>query len=302
MLSRKQLIILCCFFLLVIGGIVAIFIARQSAVQQQPLTNSDDLPSEALTVTKKYFNLREAAVDATYSTSHDWANDAKPIVTSSMYASISKDNPAIAADYTIARAAHFVVETTINNCTWNVETGSHTNTGGPIVCTLRDTTLDQTTKAVVPYESIPAGWAHTGRRIAEAAIVKQNGKWLVDKDLSSSSDNQPAPPARTNINFQGTNNLLNLGVSDPQVTALEQALFAFAPNVEGVRINSSNISTVSRDDSSGDFLLSFNVTFDDHFTYRATIDYYGLYNLQLRLVNSHGEIVYNSGDINGSTL
>jgi hypothetical protein len=301
LLTRKNLAILICLILLIIGT-AALFIFRKPAPTQPPVTmdSTDTIPSDASAIAQKYFVARESAVDATRATPHDWAQDVKTIVTPSFYETISKDDPNNIADFNIAHAAHLSVQTTVSGCRWNIESGSHTSTQGPIDCTVQNTTIDQTSHKALPFESLPIGWSHAGVRIAEVDIIKQNGKWLVNDDTSF--DTQPTQPSRYDINFQGTDNLTNIGITSFQLQAMEQGFFTFAPSVQTVTINAKSMSNVSRDDTTGEFSMTFNVTLDNHPNYRASIVYSGLSTLRLVLNNPQGAQVFDSGDIDGSTL
>lgn len=292
--NRRKIIFAGILALLMLGAYI--LYATTNYSNTHPVTDSVDIPSDALVIAKKYFAAREGSVDVTHSTPQAWIDGVKPIITSSLYTSLKQATPDL-TNYNIAHSSHFIVEAQLANCRWNIETGSHTSTQGPIVCSLKDITLDQNTKAAIPFESMPAGWSRTGNRVAEVAIVKQNGTWLIDRDMSN--DEPLAPPSRHNINFQGTDALLNVGISSSQVDSLEEGFYLFAPNIGGVAI--ANVGGATRDNSTGDFVRSFIAILDGS-TYKASIDYWGAYSLQLTLVNSAGKTVYNSGQIDGSTL
>ncbi len=138
---------------------------------------------------------------------------------------------------------------------------------------------------VIPFQKLPQD--------QQAAILK----------------NQTArTPSRDSITYEGTNTLLDHGISATQVNDLKQALFNFT------QIQHKTVSTVTLTNpvfipfdphgTSGVASSTFSVTFDSGSPYNATFSFSGLSTGRLLLVTpTSGQQVYDSGDIdlqNGS--
>ena len=103
-------------------------------------------------------------------------------------------------------------------------------------------------------------------------------------------------PSPQNIQFLGTDSLLNNGLTSAQLSDLRQAVFDFKQSAGTVNIDSSTVQ--SGPHSLGeDFTLNFNVAIDG-ISYKASIDYSSPDALTLYLYDrANNSLVFNSGSI-----
>lgn len=301
--NRKRLIILIALVAVTIIVIWALFVLPKTSTNNTAKTDTAPLPTDAFDNVKKYFQARENSVGANHATPTAWANDVKDIVTSSWYDEISKKvEDADKKEFDIAKSNNLVVNTEIKSCNWNVEAGSHTNTEGPVYCQISDTTVDKTTGTIVQFESLPAGWSRHGARSAEVKIVKENNKWVVTKDTSELNPEVPAGWSdRNNINFEGISSLKDNGISDTQAEAMKQGFTQFAPAVKNVTISVQSINVPIHQKGDDYFHLTFTA-YLDNIPYSCEVRYKSTDTLRLIVTSPQGKQVYDSGDIDGSTL
>jgi hypothetical protein len=111
----------------------------------------------------------------------------------------------------------------------------------------------------------------------------------------------PEPQSKSNIDFEGTSALVDHGVSDSQITAMEQSFYTFAPTARTITVSTASIQVPVHQIDDDTFHILFTAKIDN-IDYSAEIQYSGIDTLRLILTNSQGKQVYDSGDVDGSTL
>lgn len=121
-----------------------------------------------------------------------------------------------------------------------------------------------------------------------------------------SQQDQPQAPSRNTITFGGTDGLISQGISTYQIEALKQAVFLFGQNskttIHTASVDDTTISIPPYDTRSVPtyFTMSFDITINTT-RYHATLLYNDVDTMRLQLSVNNAQ-VYDSGDINGSTL
>lgn len=103
-------------------------------------------------------------------------------------------------------------------------------------------------------------------------------------------------PTSQDINFEGTDALINNGLTTGQVTNLEEEFFHYKPSAHTVSIDTSTVEPGPHNPNvDTSFTINFDVAIDSS-AYKATISYSNLDSVQLFLYNSKTDaLVFNSG-------
>ena len=97
---------------------------------------------------------------------------------------------------------------------------------------------------------------------------------------------KPPLPSAQNIEFSNMEELVKRGLTTAQNRALQSLFFDYNPQAKKVSVLSSSVTTLPRNPSSNDpFGQNFQVAIDGT-TYRATISYTGLEDMQLKIYDS----------------
>lgn len=119
----------------------------------------------------------------------------------------------------------------------------------------------------------------------------------VEEGKTTSIKLNPTTPARlpspSTITFQGTNSLIEQGLTTDQIETLEQAFFDFKQRAQVVTINSSSLYIEGHNPEDPYFSMSFRVTVDAT-QYRAVIHYADLVNVDLFLYKNGNDLVFDS--------
>lgn len=114
---------------------------------------------------------------------------------------------------------------------------------------------------------------------------------------ANSTNNNNTPQVRTaeDINFEGTDALINDGLTTDQVNEMEQYFFQFKSSANTVTIDQNTVGPGPHNPNVvSPFTLNFNVAIDST-SYKATISYTDLNNVTLQLFNPQtGAVVYDS--------
>ncbi len=184
-------------YLIIISVVIfgAIFITYLLTNKPKNATSKIDTrpPREAIAAVETYVKARENSVGADQASSTAWLNSIRTIVSAALYRELqpnpSSSTSTTSNEYITAHSSGYIVDAQLSNCAWDLEIGRPTETSGTIFCDLNDTTLDQTSKQAVPTSSLPFGWTRSGSQNSTVvSVVKQNGKWLVSKDLSNEAE------------------------------------------------------------------------------------------------------------------
>lgn len=120
---------------------------------------------------------------------------------------------------------------------------------------------------------------------------------------SNSSLKLTSPPHQrtiADVNFGGMDNLINVGVTNEQVTEMEQYIYQYKPNAKTVTVLAGSVSTGPRDPNVvSPFVQNFKLSIDGT-TYIAAISYMDLNNVELQIYDfSTGSQLFSAGT-NGS--
>ena len=128
---------------------------------------------------------------------------------------------------------------------------------------------------------------HNGRQATQTVQIKLKQTTNITLDF-----NHPALPSVLNITFDGTNALLDNGLSNSDVAQFKHKIFNFKPSANKVVIQSGSLHPAPRNpDTAGpNFSLDCIMSIDSQ-TYRATLTY-GLSPLQISLRDGTGKIVF----------
>lgn len=125
------------------------------------------------------------------------------------------------------------------------------------------------------------------------AVVTISNKQTTNLSLNLNQSSKIRTMA--DINFEGTDALLNVGLSSAQVNAIEEYLFQYQPNASAISIDGSSVTPGPHDPNSvSPFTDTFIVNFDTT-AYKASVSYTDTNNVNLTLYNlQNGAAVYAS--------
>ena len=122
-------------------------------------------------------------------------------------------------------------------------------------------------------------------------------------NVTSSATNGNTQPVRTvqDVNFSGTDALVNDGLTTDQLNEMEQYFFQFKSSANTVAIDPNTVQAGPHNPNVvSPFTLNFTVTVDSA-PYKATVSYTDLNNVTLQLFNLQtGAVVYDSSKFTGS--
>jgi hypothetical protein len=147
------------------------------------------LPPEIIPLVTAFAQARENAVGVDQPTPTSWISAVQSIITPKFLAQLQPPTDGTAGsasgEFNIAHDNGYVVKATLDNCNWDLERTKPTATSGSVFCNLTDTTINKATGAAASEGTIPFGWSHTGTQLPLIVeVVKQNGKWLINTDVS----------------------------------------------------------------------------------------------------------------------
>jgi hypothetical protein len=99
------------------------------------------------------------------------------------------------------------------------------------------------------------------------------------------------------VNFEGTDSLINSGLTTTQLGLLKQDFFSYKPSVQTVTINTASVTPGPHDPHGADpsFSINFKLTIDKK-PYNAIAEYTNLSTIGLRLYDSkNNSLIYDSG-------
>ncbi len=169
--------------LVVVGVVILGYLGYQYFTADTTLTTNTPLPAPALTVVTNYIQVREASVGADQATPNSWHETIQAEVTTDWLAKLQQAEPS--ADYAVAHSKRYLVKADVSSCIWDMELMKPSDSEGAALCDVNDSTIDQTTGAVIPKAALPASWIHEGAQSpAILRLVKQGDVWLVSEDLT----------------------------------------------------------------------------------------------------------------------
>ncbi len=175
---------------LAIIGMLIIKTLHHSNSQKTQLSNINVKPAQdAINVVTKYLQAREDSVGADQASPTSWLGRVKSITTSSWYSQLqpsgSTQTSSVSSEYQVAHSKGYIVKASASNCFWSLEAMTPTANEGVMYCGLVDATVQRSTGNKLPAATLPFGWSRSGTQPAATLhVIKQNGNWLVDDDLS----------------------------------------------------------------------------------------------------------------------
>ena len=116
-------------------------------------------------------------------------------------------------------------------------------------------------------------------------------KYLAQVDTEEAKHSQA-----TNRDFQGTDALVDEGVSQAQIDALDHAFYLYAPSIKQVIIDPASINPAPHDPNGYMDTIRFNVKVGPT-PYKARINYANLTAVRLFLYDAGGKQIYDSNTI-----
>jgi hypothetical protein len=112
---------------------------------------------------------------------------------------------------------------------------------------------------------------------------------------SLSATTTPLLPASTDIDFQGTKQLIASGMTTAQVNTLRESIFAFQKDTKSAVVATNSVTTPPFNPDGASLLISrvFTLIIDGQ-SYRATTTWVDLDTATLQLTNTSGAVVYDS--------
>lgn len=153
-----------------------------------PSTTAAQPPAAALKTVTAYLQARENNLGADQAGPTAWLSTVQPLSTPEWFAKLQPpDTPQTSStsyNYRLAHANGYTVKANVTNCIWDRDVMLPTATQGAVICSVYDTTYGSGGRILTPA-NLPFGWTATGQQPAALLkIVLQNGKWLVDGDLT----------------------------------------------------------------------------------------------------------------------
>lgn len=141
----------------------------------------------------------------------------------------------------------------------------------------------------------------TPQHIDYSNLPKDVQQRLVNQ--TDTNDSKKTPYSASVIAIQGSNELLDRGLSSQQLTNLQRAFFNFfqSKHIEIRGLVLSNIVKTPHDPNSASMIdsVSFSATLDNKTVYSARLDYSNLTTIRLQLFDlKASSLVYDSGDVN----
>lgn len=159
-----------------------------SSSSTRPSPASLPVPASLQAQVQGYLAAREDAAGADRSSPSSWVSTAQNTMTAA-WAAGQKSAAAIVVpgwEWRIAHQMHWHVAVK-TSCQVYTDTGMPTANSMVVVCNLADTTLGQNNQPVSPTQ-LPALWPCQGPRPSVTlAMVRRNGDWLVNQDLTMST-------------------------------------------------------------------------------------------------------------------
>jgi hypothetical protein len=130
-----------------------------------------------------------------------------------------------------------------------------------------------------------------------SAVVTVSKEHTTHSSLNLSAGAASNAPVRTvsDVNFEGTDALINTGLATSQLSEVEQYFFQYKPTANTVAINTDTVAPGPHDPNKvSPFTINFTVAIDS-VSYKATISYTDINNADLQLFNLQtGKQVFSS--------
>jgi len=146
------------------------------------------LPGDALAVARQYVQAQQDSIGADQNTPTSWFDKVRPITTAAWFTKLHPQaaSPTGSAPYNyfFAHQKNYVVKSEISNCVWD-SINKPTSIGGLVDCSLSDKTIDRSSGKSITAMDLPFSWTAVGKQAPpRLLLVKQDGSWLVDGDLT----------------------------------------------------------------------------------------------------------------------
>ncbi len=147
---------------------------------------------------------------------------------------------------------------------------------------------------LAPGQYQVAAIAGSQRTTAVVTVTKEHTS-TVSLNLNNSSELHSV----NDVNFSGADMLTNAGLSNDQVSEIEEYLFEFKPTASTISINSGSFEPGPHNPNADDpFTATFTTTIDSSKAYVVTITYSDLNNVSLQIYSESGALVFNSQSSN----
>jgi hypothetical protein len=191
-MNRKIILVISAAAILIV--LILLFSAKKTQDKKSSQSIwSSPLPSATLDapvthLVESYVQARDNANGADQATPTNWLAEVKSITTPSWFAELqppaNSQTGSTPADFITSHQKGYKVKAEVKNCIWNYKVAKPTSTSGVVYCQVDDKTIFADSNTDVPSRSLPFGWSGNSSYSVTFQVVKSNGRWLINDDLS----------------------------------------------------------------------------------------------------------------------